>query len=218
MSGIAQSQDIISGENLIRDEPRNQQQKVFVGEDRFVDELLDEFPSFSEELILRIYEDQNGNFRATRDILLALPPDFEFSMEDEMPTENDLVELPIGATVESCQNKNAKATYKDMLLRENPVPIPQEPVMVTRTETKKIWKPQIMIVKDSKKSAATQNITSMIEDEEELQELNWLVCCEGSRDAAKILGAGRRKAAVSGIHVRSKEMDQKMKRLALKIK
>lgn len=175
-------------------------------------ELINEFEAFSINLICRIWDGQDKNSLACRDILRALPVNFE-----EEPQW--LQELHIQQeSVKSNERNDGKSTYREVLLiPKEDIKEEKESQMVKLSASNKIpWKPKFVVTK-----IVTSNVTAInnsdVDDEDE-RELQWMICCEGSRDAAKSIGGAKRKAHVSKLFVKQPEIDRRMKRAATSMK
>lgn len=209
--------------------PYSQTEKVSLAVDvRDLDDLFEEFGHFSDDLILRIWDEQREEYEACRTILRSLPYDFESDPEwlRDLRAAHEQQENSRSADGGSSEAKDSsRQTYRDVAeaaaikaeqaASQTPPPPPRDRLLEQR-----VWQPQIMVVKNPKHvvAAETTSSTWTAEDEEDEQELQWLICCDGSRDAAKIVGSSRRKAASAGLHVRLREHDQRLKRMATAMK
>lgn len=175
--------------------------------------LIDDFEAFSLDLICRVWDIQNEDALSCRDILRALPEDFE--SEPMWLQEARLKEEAARANVDLLGGD--KTTYKDVLLvpKEEQEEIELKPVVLSKAE-RQPWKPRIVVSKDAVRPASTAATTATDEDDEDERELQWMICCEGSRDAYKATGGVKRKAFASKLFVRKPEMDRRLKRDALK--
>jgi hypothetical protein len=175
-------------------------------------ELINEFEAFSINLICRIWDSQDKNPLACRDILRALPVDFE-----EEPQW--LQELRIQQeSVKSNERNDGKSTYREVLLiPKEEIKEEKESQMVKLSAPNKIpWKPKFVVTKTVTSTVTAINNPDM--DDEDERELQWMICCEGSRDAAKSIGGMKRKAHVSKLFVKQPEIDRRMKRAATSMK
>lgn len=174
--------------------------------------LLNEFEAFSIDLICRIWDDQDKNPLACRDILQALPPDFE----DEPQWLQDLRIQQ--ESFKSNERNDGKSTYREVLLiPKEEIKEEKEPQMTKLSAASKLpWKPKIIVTKTV--TLTNANTITAVEDDEDEREIQWMICCEGSRDAAKSIGGAKRKAHVSKLFMKQPEIDRRMKRAATSMK
>lgn len=177
-------------------------------------DLIDEFESFSIDLIHRVWEDQQQDCFACRDILRALPADFESGpavLRRQIKPQEEI------ASATEVVKKCDKPTYKDIVLssketsgeeREEHVPL------MLPSATRIPWKPKILVSKDSLPGCETFKLAVVDEDDEDERELQWMICCEGSRDVIKVIGGMKRKAH----KLRKPDMDRRLKRAAIVMK
>lgn len=176
-------------------------------------QLIDDFEAFSLDLICRVWDTQNEDALSCRDILRALPDDFESE-----PAWLQEARLRDESARARAQHDAEKTTYKDVLLV--PKEEPQEeaeprPVVLSKAE-RLPWRPRIVVAKDAARPTATAAPAAADEDDEDEREIQWMICCEGSRDAYKATGGVKRKAFASKLFVRQPEADRRLKRAALK--
>jgi hypothetical protein len=175
--------------------------------------LIDDFEAFSLDLICRVWDTQSEDALSCRDILRALPDDFESE-----PAWLQEARLREEAARASAQHGAEKTTYKDVLLvpkEERQEEAEARPVVLSKA-ARLPWRPRLVVTKDAAQPAATAATTAADEDDEDEREIQWMICCEGSRDAYKATGGVKRKAFASKLFVRPPEMDRRLKREALK--
>lgn len=157
--------------------------------------LIDDFELFSFDLICKVWDDQQADTLACRDILRALPADFETE-----PLWLQQLRLQQEAAARTHTN-DGKATYRDILLipkEEN-----EEETETVASVNRAPWRPKLLITKDisTLTSKATTANNDYIDDEDE-RERQWMICCDGSRDTLKRIGGAKRKFHASKLFVK----------------